>query len=144
MESLFRVAQQGRFPNLAGRDDLWRLIVSMTARKVVDYKRRELRKRRGGGRVHGESAIAGNPSAESPITLAELAGDTPTPDFVLAMAEQCQRLLDHLEDPDLEALALAKLEGYSNAEIADRLTCSVRTVERRLRLIRKRWEQELP
>ena len=36
MESLFRAAGRGRFPHLADRDELWRLILSMTARKVVD------------------------------------------------------------------------------------------------------------
>lgn len=144
MESLFRAAQQGRFPNLSGRDDLWRLVVRMTARKVVDYKRRELRKRRGGGRVHGESAIAGEACSDDPMTLAEFAGDAPTPDFVLMMTEECQRLVGRLADPQLQALALAKLEGYTNAEIAEQLKCSERSIERRLRLIRKRWESEQP
>lgn len=51
MESLFLAAQKGRFPNLADRHDLWRLLLWMTARKVVDFKRREGRKCRGGGRA---------------------------------------------------------------------------------------------
>ena len=55
MESLFRAAQKGRFPDLADRHDLWRLLLRMTARKVVDLKRHEGRTRRGGGRVRGES-----------------------------------------------------------------------------------------
>jgi DNA-directed RNA polymerase specialized sigma24 family protein len=42
------------------------------------------------------------------------------------------------------ALATAKLEGYTNDEIAEQLGCSQRTVERRLHLIRKKWEQEGP
>ncbi len=44
MESLFRAAQKGRFPDLADRHDLWRLLLRMTARKVVDLKRHESRK----------------------------------------------------------------------------------------------------
>lgn len=35
-----------------------------------------------------------------------------------------------------------KLEGYTNAEIAGELGCLVRTVERRLRLIRNTWTRE--
>lgn len=46
MDSFFDAAQQGRFPNLADRYDLWRLLLRMTARKVVDLRRREARKRR--------------------------------------------------------------------------------------------------
>ena len=58
------------------------------------------------------------------------------------MAEECQRLLGQLTDPDLRAFAVAKMEGYTNSEIARRFGCSVRTIERRLRLIRKKWQQE--
>ena len=144
MESLFRAAQEGRFPDLADRHDLWRLLLRMTARKVVDLKRHESRKRRGGGRVKGESAFAGADSAGEQAHLAEVIGDAPTPEFAAMMAEQCQRLLERLDGPDLKALAVAKMEGYTNQEIAKRFGCSVRTVERRLRLIRKKWQQEQP
>src|SRR5262249_43550979 len=39
-------------------------------------------------------------------------------------------------------VALLKLEGYSNEEIARSLDCSLRTVERKLEVIRKRWTAE--
>jgi RNA polymerase sigma factor (sigma-70 family) len=144
MESLFRAAEKGRFPNLADRDDLWRLLLRMTARKVVDLKRREARQRRGGGRVKGESALGKGGAPDDPAALAEVIGDAPTPEFAAMMIEQCQGLLARLADPELEALASAKLEGYTNDEVAERLGCSVRTVERRLHLIRKKWQQEQP
>jgi hypothetical protein len=57
MDSFFQAAQAGRFPNLADRHELWRLLLRMTARKVVDLERYEARDRRGGGRVLGESAL---------------------------------------------------------------------------------------
>jgi DNA-directed RNA polymerase specialized sigma24 family protein len=38
---------------------------------------------------------------------------------------------------------LWKLEGYTNQEIAGKLGCALRTVERTLRLIRRIWNQEL-
>ena len=40
MKSFFRAAQKGRFPDLADRHELWRLLLQMTARKVVDSKHR--------------------------------------------------------------------------------------------------------
>jgi DNA-directed RNA polymerase specialized sigma24 family protein len=58
------------------------------------------------------------------------------------MAHECRHLLERLGDPSLQCLALAKMEGYSNKEIAGQLGCSVRTVERRLRLIRDKWKHE--
>jgi hypothetical protein len=39
-------------------------------------------------------------------------------------------------------VALLKLEGYSNEEIARSLDCSLRTVELKLEVIRKRWTAE--
>jgi DNA-directed RNA polymerase specialized sigma24 family protein len=66
--------------------------------------------------------------------------DTPPPEFVAMMADECQRLLEELHEMDLQAIAVAKMEGASNAEIAAQLNCSQRTVERRLKLIRDKWK----
>jgi DNA-directed RNA polymerase specialized sigma24 family protein len=49
-----------------------------------------------------------------------------------------------LGDAELREIALAKMVGYTNAEIAAKLGCAEVTVERRLRLIRKTWEKEMP
>jgi DNA-directed RNA polymerase specialized sigma24 family protein len=65
-------------------------------------------------------------------------GDTPTPEFAAIVAEKCRRLLNQLDD-DLRPVALAKMEEYTNEEIASKLDCSVSTVERSLRLIRTIW-----
>ena len=58
------------------------------------------------------------------------------------MAEECRRLLDKLGDDQLRDIAVYKMEGYTNEEIAARLDCALTTVERRLRRIRKTWEDE--
>ncbi len=138
MDSFCRAAQQGRFPDLTDRQGLWRLLFQLTARKAVDLARHERRQVRGGGRVQYESAMAADPTdSEGPAT--DRAGDDLSPEFAAMMAEECHRLFDRLT-PDLKALALAKMEGSSNEEIARRLGCSVRTVERRLHLVRTMWQ----
>src|SRR5437762_499594 len=58
------------------------------------------------------------------------------------MADECRRLLDELGDPELRSVALWKLEGYTNAEVAAKLGCVVGTVERKLRAIRTIWGKE--
>ena len=55
-DSFCRAAAKGRFPDLADRDSLWRLLLQMTARKAVDLIRYNERKKR---KVFGESAIGG-------------------------------------------------------------------------------------
>ena len=59
------------------------------------------------------------------------------------MAEECQRLLDALDDNSLRQVALSRMEGYTNDEIAEQLGCARRTIARRLDLIRKTWTSEI-
>lgn len=134
-----QAAEQGRFPDLSDRNSLWRLLVRMTAHKVIDQQRRQCRQRRGGGEVRGESAFANADGADTGGALAEVIGLDPDPQFVVMMSEEVKRLLDCLGDESLRELVTAKLEGFTNAELASRMNCSERTIERRLRLIRAKW-----
>jgi DNA-directed RNA polymerase specialized sigma24 family protein len=140
--SFCRAAKAGRFPDLADRDGLWRLLIKLTARKAVDRRRHEDCAKRGGGRVRGESALARREASESGEGLDRIIGDTPTPEFAAIVAEQCSRLLDCLNE-DLRPLAVAKMEGYTNEEIVGKLDCSLSTVERGLRLIRTIWKRKM-
>ena len=120
---------------------MWRLLIRLTAQKAVDRRRYEGRAKRGGGRVRGESALAHDGDSGCGEGLAQIVGETPTPEFAAMVAEQCSRLLNCLND-DLRPVALAKMEDYTNQEIAAKLGCSLSTVERSLRLIRKIWRHE--
>src|SRR5262245_52631875 len=50
-DSFCRGAEKGRFPQLHDRDDLWGLLVLITAHKALDRLRHERRQKRGGSRV---------------------------------------------------------------------------------------------
>jgi DNA-directed RNA polymerase specialized sigma24 family protein len=135
-------AARGRFPQLADRDDLWRLLVVITARKAMAQANRQGRKKRGGGRVVDEAVLfgPGRDDAEGPLAgLEGIAAGEPSPEFAAMMAEECRRLLDALDDDSLRQVALSRMEGYNNDEIAVQLGCARRTVARRLDLIRKTW-----
>ena len=73
--------------------------------------------------------------------LADIPDDALGPEMANLLMEECRRLLAQLE-PALQQIALAKMDGYHNEEIAHQLDCSVRTIERRLHLIRKIWERD--
>lgn len=133
-DSFYAAAKDGRFPNLSHRDDLWRLLLRMAARKVIDKRRHDQRQRRGGDvEIHSLDDGA----------FIEAIGNEPSPDMVLMMQESVEQFLSHLGVGQLRDLAVAKLEGYSNTEIAGRFECSERTIERRLHLIREKCQQEL-
>ena len=137
-DSFYDAAENGRFPDLSDRDDLWRLLLRMAARKVIDKRRHDLRQRRGGKiRVHSLD------HAGDEDQVIEAIGDEPSPEMVLQTQETVEQLFSHLGVGQLRDLAGGKLEGHTNAELARRFGCSERTIERRLNLIREKIQQEL-
>lgn len=137
-DSFYNAAENGRFPDLSDRDDLWRLLLRMAGRKVVDKRRHDLRQRRGGNvMLHSLGHVSGDRG------IIEAIGDEPSAEMVLMMQESVEQIFSHLGVGQLSDLAGAKLEGYSNAELAERFGCSERTIERRLHLIREKCQQEL-
>jgi DNA-directed RNA polymerase specialized sigma24 family protein len=136
-------AKGGRFPLLKDRNDLWHLLLLITERKAIDLVQHERRRKRGAGAVRGDSALIGPSNSEAADEgWAQFAGREPTPAFAAQVAEECQRLMALLGEGELRAVALAKMEGFTNEEIAARLGCVPRTVERKLRVIRTLWKQE--
>ena len=130
-DSFFRGAAAGRFDRLDSRDDLWRLLVTIASRKASNAARDELRHKRG-GLFDFDDASA----------LAEVAGTEPSPEFAALVADESRRLFEALSDDSLRQVVRLRLEGYTNEEIAAALNCGLRTVERKLALIRKRWLAE--
>jgi DNA-directed RNA polymerase specialized sigma24 family protein len=134
-ESFFRRTEQGRFPQLQDRDDLWKLLFVLTVRKAINHVHHETRQSRGGGRIRSLTDL-------EDLSARELMCIEPSPDFAAQMTEECQNLLDRLGDPTLRVVAVWKMEGYTNREIANRLDCVEQTVERKLRSIRRIWSNE--
>ncbi len=133
--------QKGRFPQLADRNDLWRLLVTITGRKALDQAERQRRQKRGGGRVRNEADLAGGRNDASEFRFEQFIGEEPTPEFAALVVEEYRNRLEVLDDDSLRRIATWKLEGYTNDEIADRLGCARRTVANKLKLIRLKWEQ---
>jgi DNA-directed RNA polymerase specialized sigma24 family protein len=141
-DSFCRGSEQGRFPRLQDRDELWRLLVTITARKAGCLIRDERRQKRGGGAVGGESALPGQAGSDALASFEQVISEEPTPLFALQVAEEYERLLSCLGDAELRSIAVWKLEGDSNEQIAEKLNRSPPTVERRLALIRRIWKKE--
>jgi DNA-directed RNA polymerase specialized sigma24 family protein len=152
--SFCRGAAGQRFPDLTDRNGLWPLLVAITAHKAIDLMRHERRLKRGGPSPtltqpspqggedperRGPEVRAGGRAA---LEVEDVIGREPTPEFALQVAEEYRRLLDGLGDDGLRAVAQWKMEGYSTPEIAARLGCVPRTVDRKLGMIRRLWEQE--
>jgi DNA-directed RNA polymerase specialized sigma24 family protein len=143
LASFFRGAERGQFTQLHDRDDLWHLLAAITTHKAYQLRLRESRQKRKRCPGLKEPAPDGPPGlpAEEP-EIDEILDPKPAPEIVALLDEECQRLLESLGDAQLRSIAVWKLEGYTSAEIAAMLGCTVRTVERKLGLIRSIWSQE--
>ncbi len=126
--STFRVLceklQEGRYPDLADRDELWKLMLKMLVRKVS---------RRAEYETAGKRTASQFFADEGQLTAAE--DQTVT----TLVADECEYLFRALDDPNLEQLVLWKLEGFTNDEIARKMNRTRRTVQRMLTLVREVW-----
>lgn len=153
-------AEAGRFTQLVDRENLWPLLVSITAHKAVDLIRYHNRQKRGGtgqpasdsssSAQSGQAQNAGKASGRTgrsrrsdstAIEFEDIISQEPTPEFAAQIADEFNSLLARLEDDTLQSVALWKLEGFTNEEIAEKLDCVPRTVERKLQLIRTLWQR---
>ena len=137
-------AREGRFPKLTDRDSLWSLLVAITAHKSTDLIRHQNRRKRGGQGVTAPD-LDGSRRDLDIERLSKIIHAQPTSEFAAQISEQFDLLLsklDRAEDPDLIKIALEKIQGESTADIAQQLGCVRRTVERKILLIRKVWDEE--
>ena len=109
-------------------------MTTIVAQKAVDQRRQQGREKRGGGR-----AIAAIDLRQEGDALAQVAGREPGPDMAVASEEDYRDLLRKLGDEELRRIAVWKLEGHDNDEIARRIGCSPRSLGRKLAAIREAW-----
>jgi DNA-directed RNA polymerase specialized sigma24 family protein len=128
--------QRGEF-DLAGRDELWRLLVTITIRKACNAAKAQRRDKRD---VARQQTLSGDDeTGPAGWVLEQMEAAEPSPLEAAVLNEALERRLQALADPELREIALWRLEGYANGEIAGRLDCTERSVERKLARIRSLW-----
>ena len=131
--SFWKRAAGGEFGEPLDRHDLWNLLGTITVRKSLRQVRNERAAKRGGGRVVNEAALHRPDGSRG--SLDDVAGQYSPADLDL----NCSELLSGLNE-ELREIAVLRLLGYRNNEIAEQLVCTERTIERKLSLIRQEWE----
>src|SRR6516225_5506207 len=104
-DSVCRRAEQGRFPRLFDRNDLWLLLVVIAFRNTCNQIKHEMARQPPNGHVINASALAGDEGA----LFADMISREPRPEMVAQSAEECRRLLAELGDQTLRQVALWKL-----------------------------------
>ena len=139
MRTLMGRLVKGEFTDVSSKDELWRLLVRITACKSCKLMEREGRQKRGGGRVMDEAALATPGSENSERGIEQVIGKEPTPELVAQVADTYDHLLGLLPDETLRQVACLTLEGHTLEEIAKRLEFSVATAGRKLNRVRALW-----
>ncbi len=128
--AIYQGFEDGRWQQLANRQDLVALLNEITTCKAINQLQREIRLKRGGGAVPEGLAPDGG-AAASPA---------PAPDRQVLEDDWWQHCMSRLSE-DLRVVAELLRDGWKQEEIAAKLHCSVRTVVRKVSLLRVKWLQ---
>lgn len=129
--SFFSGVKAGQFPDLDSRDDLWKVLVTLTARKAVAQIRHHWRGRGEGGNMRAA------------LDVGELESHQPTPEEAASFLDECQARIDALPDDRMREIVLLRLEGWDTEQIADRLQVHRRTIQRKLALAQQSWQEQM-
>ena len=140
LNSLWFRNSLGQLPEVRGRDEFWRLLVLITAHKVLCRIRSEARQRRGGGRMLDEAGLSAgsdNIDVVGQFVIVEL-----THELVVMIAEVTARKLASLPEPTFRQMAAHRMARHTDQEIVARNVCVARSVERKPDVIRSLWSTE--
>jgi RNA polymerase sigma factor (sigma-70 family) len=138
----YQSLKAGRVPQLANRQDLLALLTHITACQAVNQIKHEVGvARRGQGRVRGESGfdmLTESGEQKPGLAQAEDSGLSPA---AQAMLQDCyQHYVEALPD-HLRPFAELHLAGLTHREIAAKMGCTERTVDRKVALVLAKWQR---
>jgi len=124
----YRTVKAQRIPQLQNRHQLLALLTHIVACKALNEIKHAMTQKRGGGQVLQLSPLA---------VLAEDEQYTPLQEAILNDCYSCY--VETLPD-SLRTIAEMHLAGMTNREIAEECECVERTVERKIALLRQKWQ----
>ena len=138
MLSLFNGLQNKQFDTVRNSDELWKLLVTITARKIVAQQRYELAQKRGSGKVRGES-VFNHPQASDLDGIGQIIDPNLLPESAENVLQTYAALLPDIGDENSLKTIMLRMEGFTNQEIAEKMACSVSRVEQRIAKVRLSW-----
>ena len=128
MISLCRFMRKPETPRDKDRNDLWRILC-----RIVVFKARQRIRSQTKGLPGGQvRPVTDFTDPEQSVPFEDSLQHVSTDEFDLIVHDA----LDQLDD-SLKRVSLLLIEGYTHAEMADRLGCSRRTIVRKIQLIKQ-------
>jgi DNA-directed RNA polymerase specialized sigma24 family protein len=138
MDSFLCGMKEGRFPDLRNRKELWNLLLTIADRKVIKHRKREKSAKRGGGAVVSMTCLTTD--ATDGTFQFDPAEAGPTEEEVATVVAE---MTEGLGDRVLRVIAVRRLQGFTDTEIATELGVTERTIIRKRRRIQAIWRSEL-
>jgi RNA polymerase sigma-70 factor (ECF subfamily) len=139
MYASFCIGQMAGKATPASRDELWKLLVRIALCKLVNTAQRHTAARRDVRRERAKPTDDHEGFAFPRWMLEHVDQSRPSPDEQFLVIDELERLLGVLSDEHRQ-IVLWKVDGFKNAEIANMIGRTVRSVELKLQIIRKRLE----
>jgi DNA-directed RNA polymerase specialized sigma24 family protein len=121
------------------RDELWQMLTLIGARRSTNVRIKHDCQKNGSGKIQGESVFGSRGMGD----LADFIQRELAPEDYIELKEMIEELLNQLPNQQVREVALLRMSGYSNAEIAEKIGRVERTVELKLNLIRSIWSKSL-
>ncbi|MEM7785113.1 MAG: ECF-type sigma factor [Planctomycetota bacterium] len=135
INALYQGAADGRFHTLKNRDDLWQILCMITSRKAASAWRKQKSRKE-----VGESVLSGDQPNDDAFGIEHIATAKPDQVYVDSLTNTSNELLEGLNER-LREVAILKLQGHKNQEIADKIGRSIKSVERYIATIREQWQE---
>lgn len=138
LDSFFRAAETGQLAGVGSRDELWRVLLTITVRKANRHKERAMAQKRGGGGIaRGESGFFPGRGSD-PTSLPGI------PDSRMAanLVAECRERISSLPDDTLKKICVLRLKGWTVEDIAEELSVALSTIKRKVRRIREIWSRQ--
>ena len=130
------------FASLVDRNDLWKILCMLAERRAIDALRKNSALKNGSNQVVYESGL-GLSDSDKQRTFDQFPGNQVPPDFQLILSEEVEQRLDSLRTDLQRRIAIEKMQGLTNHEIAQKLSISLRSVERKLNMIRNAFQSKM-
>jgi DNA-directed RNA polymerase specialized sigma24 family protein len=148
---VYKATSVGKPPRFEDDDGLWRFARVLVAREILDTRRRIGSVRRGGpGREREKPDVAGSEElvvdrgfVQADVELDKLQSRGVSAEDRVAGALEVEHLIAMLGDPMLKRIVRLRLEGYTDAEIAEETGQDRTTIYRKVRRIRDIWRQSV-
>ena len=139
INSFFQGAEKGRFNGIRHREELWRLLITITVRKANSHRKKATAKKRGGGGVRGESVFLDLHGDNNAAGIGQVVDENRMPELAEDVIQCCEELLAGLPNDKLRKTALLRMEGHTIDEIAHQMGCSRSRAKQRISRIKEIW-----